>query len=170
MKLSSRPVVLGIAALVAAVMLLVVFGGGLVRAPIGPPSSPTDAATTIPVGRVTNVTIGGGAEPQGAFLLAGNYWVTEEVHAGASLCTTVVAAVDASYNGDYRAYRARNGVTVDFAGLTLDSDGSGSTAGLKSFPPGTYRFIAGAYPPLGPPKGDGTAALCEDWTMTLEAR
>jgi hypothetical protein len=132
--------------------------------------TPSTAPTAPPVGRVTNATVGGGAEPQGTYLLAGNYWVTEQVHAGDSQCSTAVVAVESSYDGDYRAYLSRNGPSVDFVVFTLEPGGSGSTSGLKIFPPATYRFVAGAYPPLGPPQGDGSATLCEDWSLTLEAR
>jgi hypothetical protein len=136
------------------------------------PPSPTSplVPTQMPVGRVTNVIVGGGAQPLGTFVLAGDYAYTYEVHAADELCSTVVTAVDASYDGDYRNYLAGNGPAVDFIGFTFDASGSGSTTGMKFFRPGTYRFVAGAYPPLGPPEGNGTAALCEDWTIHLQAR
>ncbi len=133
-----------------------------------PAGTPQPTPTTDLTDRETLITVTS-ADLDQSYLLVGDYVASQEVHAGNKLCSTVVGAVESRWNGDWRSVDSLGHFT--FSGWTLDSGGSGSASGEKAFfPRGTYKFVASPYGPFNEPQGNGQAALCEDWTLTLEAR
>lgn len=183
----SRPALIGGFAVAAAVVLLVVFGGGLARAPIGPGGStpPIASATTPPPsalapapspnpsqsvspspsptidvsGRATYVALAKDDPRDQTFLLAGEYWLVADArNDSGEMCDVVVFAQDAVRGRPY---------DVQLIGFSSADGSSFHSAGSRTFARATYQFVAtGA---TGPGQTPGPAD-CSDWSFTLEAR
>lgn len=127
--------------------------------------SPSPAATIDATDRLPELVLASPPANDTTYLLAGEYALVLDAHAD-KLCSVVIVAANAAFPLDAQAPYGRS---VDLLAFTGSAQSSIHGLRVVNFPRGHYRLLVGAYDPLSPPQGDGTAVLCSDWSIRLVA-